>query len=58
MPWQVVATMGDKSPFHLDMSFMRGLRDGLTLDDDNFEGSEFHVRQEISDADLLVNYYV
>lgn len=55
-PWQVVVTMGDKSPFQLDMSFMRGLRDGLTSDDDNFEGSEFAVGEEISDADLLVKF--
>lgn len=54
-PWLVTATMSDKSPFQLDMSFMRGLRDGLTSDDDNSEGDDLAIGEEVSDADLLVS---
>lgn len=54
-PWLVTATMSDKSPFQLEMSFMRGLRDGLTSDDDNFEGDDLAIEEEVSDADLLVS---
>ena len=54
-PWLVTATMSDKSPFQLEMSFMRGLRDGLTSDDDNFEGDDLAIGEEVSDADLLVS---